>query len=187
MASIFDSVPISGGHSWTIVSKLGHILTIAEQTYGPRDKDYTILGVELTSNPVPTYWYPGDSKHILIQITAECMNNMDKAVFQVAHEAVHCLFPPGGNIRVSVLEEGIACHFQLEYCKNNGHGNYLKLNDPRYEDALTQYKKLLAIDSGIIKNLRRIQPTVSLVTKKDLLSVNSTIPDTLIDELIKKF
>ena len=49
MSSIFISNPITDGHSWTITSKLGHIIRTAEEKYGPRDFSYTILGVEFNS------------------------------------------------------------------------------------------------------------------------------------------
>jgi len=88
---------IPEGHSWTITSKFGHILRTAEEKYGERDKSYTILGVEFTTYIKPQIWYPGNCKHVSIQITINCLNDINRAIFQVAHETIHFLCPTGGQ------------------------------------------------------------------------------------------
>ena len=75
MPSIYSSTPIPNGHSWTIVSKLGHILQTAQSKYGDRDKCYTILGVELTDRDITQIWYLGNCKNVVIQIQSDCENN----------------------------------------------------------------------------------------------------------------
>ena len=164
MSSIFISHQIPNGFSWTITSKLGHILRTAEEKYGPRDYTYTILGVEFNQDGHPRIWYPEDCKNVVIQISMDCINNLNRAVFQVAHEAIHCLCPTGRNT-ANVLEEGLADLFSIEYTLANGNGVWTA-SDQKYTDASELVKQLLSIDTEIIKKLRLIQPTISLIDKE---------------------
>ncbi len=182
---IFLTQEIQGGYTWTITSKLGHILRTAEEKYGNRDKEYTILGVEVSQNEQPQIWYPGNCKHIAIQLTQGCIVNMNRAVFQLAHEAIHCLSPTGGQ-NANYLEEGLATHFSIEYTFSNGHGTWTA-ERPKYVDALSKVRELLKIDSDIIKKVRVIQPTISLITVDNLLATNDKIPEKLAVELVMKF
>ncbi|MCX8461998.1 hypothetical protein OTH22_00925 [Bacteroides fragilis] len=86
-------LPSNDGYTWTIVSRLGDMLNEAEALFGERDKRYTILGIELANIKQPQIWYPSECNHVIIQVTEDCSNSMEKAIFQVAHEAIHCLCP----------------------------------------------------------------------------------------------
>ncbi len=186
MSSIFRTEPFQKGYTWTIISKLGHILESAEKKFGERDKSYTILGVEITNQSRPQIWYPGNSKNIIIQITDNCLFDLNRAVFQVAHESVHCLCPTEGN-HTNVLEEGLANLFSIEYCKLNGHGDKWSANEIDYTNASENVSKFLRYDSDIIKKLRAIEPKISMINKDLIKKVNSSIPESLIDNLTKKF
>ena len=183
--TIFYSIPIPDGHSWTIISKFGHILQTAEAKYGERDKSYTILGIEFTKVNNPQIWYPEACKNIIIQITVSCSDDMNRAVYQVAHEAIHCLFPSGGE-NSNFLEEGLATHFSIEYTQSNGHGTW-NSNDTKYEEALNLVNELFGIDPHIIKKLRYTEPILSLVTKELLIITNSKIPEDLAAKLVRRF
>lgn len=185
MSSIFISHPIQGGYSWTITSKLGHILRTAEEKYGQRDHTYTILGVEFNQDGHPRIWYPGDCKNVVIQISMNCINDINRAVFQVAHEAIHCLCPTGQN-SANVLEEGLANLFSIEYTLANGHGIWAS-NDQKYTDASELVKQLLSFDQEIIKKLRLVQPTISSIDKDLILSINPNVPEGLADNLTRIF
>ena len=184
-SSIYITKQIPNGYSWTIISKLGSILQVAESKYGERDKSFTILGIEITTNDIPQIWYPDSGKNIIIQITMDCLNDMNKAVYEVAHETIHCLFPAIGQ-KASCLEEGLAVHFATEYTQNYGHGSWFP-NSPKYDNALKLIKQLFAIDADIIKKLRQRQPIISPATKELLMDINPNIPDSLAIELTKKF
>ncbi len=188
MHSIFESHPIDKGHSWTIITKFGHILKKAEKKYGNRDNNYTILGIELTSKNNPQIWFPnyGKSIYIVIQITENCLNDMDRAVFQVAHETIHCLSPIKEN-KVSVLEEGLATLFSIEYCKKNNHGKSWSAKKAEYINAQILVKELFKIDKNIIKKLRAVQPSFSKISKQLILKTNPEIPELLAKELTKPF
>ena len=181
MSAIFVSHPITDGYSWTITSKLGHILKIAEEKYGPRDYSYTILGVEFNQDGHPRFWYPGNRKHVIIQISMNCINDFNRAVFQVAHEAIHCLCPTGKK-SANVLEEGLANLFSIEYTLANGNGIWSS-NSQKYTDASELVKQLLSFDSEIIKKLRLVEPTISLIDKDLILKTNPNIPEELADNL----
>jgi hypothetical protein len=187
MSSLFISTPIHpSGHSWTITTKFGDILRTAESKYGDRDKSYTLLGVEFTTLGNPQIWYPGNCNHIAIQITIECLQDMNRAVFQMAHEAVHCLCPTG-TARANYLEEGLACYFSIEYTKEHGHGVNWSYVGIKYQKALEYVKSLLAIDSEIIRKVRQNEPVLALVTKELLIEVNHKIPHDLAEKLTEEF
>jgi len=185
MSSIFISHPIPNGHSWTITSKLGHILRTAEEKYGPRDHTYTILGVEFNQDGHPRIWYPGDCKNVIIQISMNCINDINRAVFQVAHEAIHCLCPTGTKT-ANVLEEGLANLFSVEYTLTNGNGVWTS-NGQKYTDASELVKQLLSFDQEIIKKLRLVQPTISSIDKDLILKTNSNVPEDLAESLTRIF
>ena len=150
MSTIFISHPIANGHSWTITSKLGEILSIAETMYGPRDYSYTILGVEFNQDGHPRIWFPGSRKNIIIQISMNCIDDLNRAVFQVAHEAIHCLSPTGSN-NANVLEEGLANLFSIKYTQAYGHGTW-ESNDKKYNDASELVEQLLSFDNTTVLN-----------------------------------
>ncbi len=185
MSTIFISNPLPNGHSTTITSKFGHILNSAELKYGERDKSYTLLGIEFTSDVLPRIWYPGNCKNVIIQITMNCLNDINRAVYQVAHETIHCLSPTGGR-NGNFLEEGLAVHFSIEYTRNNGNGIWLS-GIPKYDVALRLIEQLFIIDQDIIKKLRQKEPIFSLMTKELLIMTNKNIPENLADNLTKKF
>jgi hypothetical protein len=186
MSSIFKSLQIPNGHSWTITTKFGHILRTAEERYGERDKSYTLLGIEFTNQGNPQIWYPGNCKNVSIQITENCLNDINRAVFQVAHETIHCLCPTGKQ-NANVLEEGLANLFSIEYCAENGHGNNWSSNKEEYTNASDLVNELLEFDKDIIKKLRVVQPTISLIDKALILEICPTIPEQLAETLTIKF
>jgi hypothetical protein len=54
------------GYTWTLPSRLGEMLALATQMFGPRDHGYTLLGIEFVADN-PRLWYPGE-KDIIIQL-----------------------------------------------------------------------------------------------------------------------
>jgi len=185
MSSIFIANPFPNGYTWTITSKLGHIIKEAENRYGERDKSYTILGVEFNQDGHPRIWYPGNRKDVVIQISLSCINDLNRAVFQVSHEIIHCLSPTGIK-SANQLEEGLANLYSIEYTKQNGHGIWTA-SDTKYTDATKLVEQLLNIDSDIIKKARNIQPTISKIDKEILKQANSLVPADLAEKLTERF
>lgn len=175
-----------GTWKWTLTSILGDSLAKAESQFGQRDKDYTILGIEFVDQPQPCIWYSSSSrlgKHIIIRLMINCVEDFNQGVFQLTHEVIHCLSPIGPAIAATVLEEGLASYFSQEYSKN--HGNLV--NSGNYLEARNLVEELLAIDIDIIKKLREIQPTISLITEAEILSVNDSVPQRLARDLTQLF
>jgi hypothetical protein len=111
------------------------------------------------------------------------MNDINKAVYQAAHEIIHCLSPQG-NKCVNVLEEGLATFFAVEYTKENGHGCW-NIDEMKYKYAYDLVDRLLSYNNNLIKELRTIQPKISLITKTDILLLDNRIPEDLVDKLLE--
>lgn len=166
--NIFSSTKIEGGHSWTIISRLGDILSEIETRYGERDKSFTILGVELTDTNNPRVWFPGNCKNVIIQIKEYCLSDEWQAIFQVAHEAIHCLNPTIYGT-ANYLEEGLATYFSIDYCKQNGHLYYV--DDEKYTIASKMVEKLLEYDVNSIKEIRKHTQSLSCVDCECIMNI----------------
>ena len=148
----------SSGYTWTLASRLGHMLHVAEELFGQRDCSYTILGIEFRKGN-PQIWYPTygeDKQNIVVQLcltTATVVPANPKRVYhELAHETVHLLAPTGCK-HATNLEEGVACFFADYYLEH-----HLKtprcwpLNPRSYQDALDIVKPHLEMcSSGIRK------------------------------------
>jgi len=57
-------------YSWSITSRLSNMLSVAEDYFGERNKEYSIIGIEIENTKQPYIWYPNDanSKHVIIRI-----------------------------------------------------------------------------------------------------------------------
>ena len=185
--TIFSAVPIKGGYSWTITSLLGSFLMDAGKLFGERDRSFNILGVELCDHEQPMTWYPGSldgCKDVIIQITRDCETNINKAIFQVSHETIHCLCPKPGR-HANVLEEGLATLFSMYESTKYGTGYYP--SSLAYVSAMGKVKELLGLDGSIIKKARMLEPDFSLITKDMLLSLLPSIKDDLLEVLLEPF
>jgi hypothetical protein len=172
------------GYTWTLASRLGEMLHRAEQLYGARDASYTILGFEFGAG-VPHIWYPGNRRHIVIQLTLECLTDLRRACYQLAHECVHVLAPTGGQT-ANVLEEGLASHFSELYFQDTFAAT-MPSDLQSYADACGSVRQLLAIDQTIIRTLRSTQPAFHLVTADNILALRTDVPRPLAESLVVPF
>ena len=109
--------------SWTLATRLGVALNFAEQRYGKRDLDWTLLGVDFARTASPQIFYAGHGggrRDIVIHLTESAATNEKQALFQLAHEVIHVLSPIGPDVRSSILEEGIATYNSLDYVRSVG-------------------------------------------------------------------
>jgi hypothetical protein len=141
--------PIAGGFTWTLASRLGSLLNEAECQYGPRNRNFTILGVEFREG-VPQVWFPGNCGHVVVQLGLSAMQDPNIALFQLAHETVHLLDPEAGG--TNNLEEGLATHFALGIMQSLG-VNY-PTGDPRYNAACAFVRAMLTERPDAPKELR---------------------------------
>jgi hypothetical protein len=164
---LFTSMPIPGGGSYTLTTYFGKMLSEAEELYGRRDMDWTPIGVEFFSGDVPHIWFPGNRKHVCIRLTFSAVNDLDEALWQLAHEIVHILGPVVAG-KANNLEEGLATHFALNisHYADKPRAALLRqrVEQPasKYCSPLRDCEALLQIDPDIIKKLRRQQSYLSL-------------------------
>jgi hypothetical protein len=172
------------GYTWTLASLLGHMLQVSQEMFGSRDLSYTLLGVEFSEGG-PQTWYPGNCKHIVIQLGLECINDVVQACYELAHECTHLLSPLGGNYS-TVLEEGLATYFSEFYVKQHIGRDY-HAGMESYKSACSKVKFLLNIDPDAIKKLRIEQPAISLISKDLILKNYPQVPEEMAESLAEKF
>ena len=166
----FNTKALDGGsgYAWSLPSRIGRMLSYAEDLFGARDKTWTILGVEICmDSTVPQNWYPGSfegRQNIIFQLVPPADKDLVTACFQLSHEVVHALSPALGH-RCNVLEEGVASWFS-EYYLEKELGicrSYVSL--PSYKAANALVKSLLAMDQYAIKKLRCVEPCFCKITR----------------------
>jgi hypothetical protein len=65
----FVTTKWENGFTWTLASRLGEMLHIAEEMFGPRDMQFTILGVDFKEG-IPQTWYPGSRRTSLSSLAS---------------------------------------------------------------------------------------------------------------------
>ena len=173
------------GYTWTLASRLGDMVHMAEELFGWRDYSYTLLGVEF-SDDGPQIWYPRNRRHIIIQLSLPAAANMSQACYQMAHETVH-LLAPSGSRNANNFEEGVACYFAAYYMKK-------KLNEPSWSPNLPSYRRALALikprldeDVYCVCRLRDTKPSFRDMRKEDISTEFSDLTSDDLDFLISKF
>ena len=183
-SNLLIAQPIAGGFSWTLASRLGALLAEAETRYGARDPSFTILGFEFRDG-VPQVWFPGNRKHVVIQLGAACLSDEPRAVFQLAHECVHLLHPILAGT-ASVLEEGLATHYSIERVRAICNVTY-SAGNPAHERAAALVDVLLASDPAGIRSLRARHSSLSAVTPDELAVIYPSLKVSSAEELCQRF
>ena len=175
-----------GTVSWTLASRLGDMLDMAEKLFGGRDTSYTLLGTQFTSDG-PRIWYRGKHrKHIIIQLSLRAATNMSWACYQMAQETVHLLAPSVGR-NAKNFEEGVSCYFAAYYMKEKFNEPYWRPNHPNYERALALVKPRLDEDIDCVRRIRKNQPSFWDMTKEDISEEFPNLESEDVDFLISEF
>jgi hypothetical protein len=164
----------------TLCTLLWYYISEAEKVYGPRDKSFTVVGVEFSSllpacmGRVKPIW---SHEFLLVQIDVRFILNRWNIRCIMAHESVHLLKPTfGQGSHTTVLEEGAAEVFAIKemtkFCNSKWAG--MEPGSP-YDVAKNLVEQLLAMDGEAIRKVRVIQPCLSLVTPADLQAVVPSI------------
>ncbi|MEH2289305.1 hypothetical protein [Nostoc sp.] len=189
MATVQDSLvianplPSGDGYTWTLASRLGEIISDIEAQFGKRDRSWTILGIEFCDSG-PKTWFPGDCGHIVIQLGSSAKEDPVQALFQLAHESVHLLDPVVSSFG-TVLEEGLATYFSLQYIEQF-HSNYTT-SDMNYATAARLTAHLLDINPMAIKELRSRGIKIAQITASQLLAVCPKLPKSIALALVTPF
>ncbi len=117
-----------GSHTpMTLPEYASWFLTDIENWFGPRDRSFTLLGIDIDRTPgrSPHLWYPdsgippndaeGRSRHVVIRLGPAALGDPARARWQLAHECFHLLDPWSATIDgrpASWLEEGLAAWYQ---------------------------------------------------------------------------
>ena len=164
-------LPTQTGYTWTLTSRLGHILRMVEDYFGSRDKSFTLLGLEFCSSG-PNTWFPSNCKNVIIQLSYFASNDEKQACYQIAHECVHLLSPVTlGN--ENNLEEGVATYFASEYMKKFMADSSWYTTMDSYKEAERIVFKIMAEDMECVKKLRRLEPSLSKVTMEQLKTLDA--------------
>ena len=183
---VADELLERSGFTWTLASVLGSLLALAEERFGPRDSDYCLLGIEFAATG-PQVWYPGNRKHIVIQLSLNSLTNVHSALYELSHECVHLLSPTGTK-SANVLEEGLATLFSVEQMeKYYGVGWWSEKRNHAYFEAAAKVGELLALDNNVILQLRQEEATISSITSEMILRYCPAVSLELAERLSAKF
>ncbi len=171
------------GYGWTLTSLLGEFLHSLEVKFGPRDQAYAPLGIEFCGDR-PRLWYPGNRRQVVIMLTDSAREDTPRAIFQLAHEAVHLLAPTGGR-GAPVVEEGLATLFSHEVSAALGLG--LVSSAPAYLNAAGLAARWLKDDPDGIRRTRLTEPGFALWRPATLLSANPGMQGDLAHALCQPF
>jgi len=182
--------PYDTGFSWTLAAVLGEIILKAEEMFGDRDRSYTLLGIDFAPDPLGASrtWTPGNCKHIIVQLSMDCLTDRYQAYLNLAHEGVH-LISPTGKADANVLEEGLAVYFSRWYMNDvfgDGWWNG-RLKKDAYGQAFDAVTELLQYDENIIKKLRHVQPTIAYITAEQIQAHCPAAPKELAAFLASRF
>jgi hypothetical protein len=180
--------------TWTLATRYGVALQFAEQRYGQRDLNWTLLGVDFAQLNAPQIFYAGiydGRKDIVIQLTANAARDEKRALFQLAHEVIHTLSPIGPDARSSVLEEGIATYNSLDYVRYAGFKiSPTYINAENYSDAYWTIVELEAKQPDFQARtaaLRKRYGSLSGLTAVQIQSAYPSIDPTLASRLARNF
>lgn len=193
---LFITTPLlnANGYTYTLTSVISKMIDLAENDFGTRDQSYTLLGIEFVENETPKIWFPNNNERIVIQLQLQCLQEPDRACFQLAHEVIHLLSPIKGN-EASVLEEGIATHFQVQFMQNHYASigwlptkiDWTEIGCQSYVKAMNAVKKLLTVDVDSIKKLRFHEPVISHITSKLIHELYPSFSKAVADNLETRF
>lgn len=167
----FKIVQSNGIWTYTLTTLLGEWLHLAEERFGPRDRSWTILGVEVGGRR-PCVWYPGPGrKHVAVELSAVCQSNEFEARYELSQEIVHLLAPNGGGPALNI-EEGAATLFANQVGPR-------PVTAPSYVKVLSYVEELLKLDANAIKKLRkeklRFQDFTPEFIKKHIVGVSDQL------------
>lgn len=169
---------------------LNHMLSLAENEYGPRDQAFTIWNIEFTRTHPSVYGLRFGAKVVTIILSRSVLalarsGEFRNAYWELAHECVHLLSPPMQKGPI-VLEEGVACNFQRRYMQE-----HFEFERPQkmacYASAEAKFQELRNLDEDIVWKLRQEEPVFRGITPALILRHCPAASDELAEALAKPF
>ena len=172
-------------YSWTLTSVFSHLLFEVEERFGPRDREWTPLGIEFSGQDGPRIWFPGNRKHISIVLSDAARIVPKRAIFQISHEVIHLLSPAGMIDGTPVIEEGLAVANAHRVSRD------WKLDfwhvERNYLDAEKKTAMLLEETPDAIRIMRERQPSFRLFNADLICSVAPAFPREIAEQLCQPF
>ena len=169
-----------GSHSpMTLPEYASWFLADIERQFGPRDRSFTLVGIDIDRTPgrPPHLWYPdsgippddaeGRSRHIVIRRGPAALGDPARASWQLAHECFHLLDPWSGTVDgrpANWLEEGLAVWYQ----------------NSRVPEA-EWHESSYALAEDLVGSLMSVLPqAVKRIRKERSLRISEFTPDVLV-------
>jgi hypothetical protein len=187
---------VSCTYHWTLTSRFGQALDMAEDLFGPRDRSYTILGIDFTTEAQPSHWYPhdqyGTGKTVIVLLTANAASDENRALYQLSHESFHLLSSTVLGT-ASNLEEGLATYFSLWYMTRIGRplsADYIAL--PKYRGVFEDVQDLVKLYPDMAARIKRFRSEgpprgVSTMSRAEFQHIFPKAPVQLAEELTRTF
>jgi hypothetical protein len=185
LGQIACELPNGGGWTWTTPSILGKLLSVAEGNFGPRDKEYTILGIEF-GGEVPCVWYPGNCSHVSVRLSETAARSFHCMLCELSHECIHLLAPNGGG-NTNRLEEGLATNFSHRVVSSTQWRAHRPIEPTSYLSAEEDLLDLLHFYPDAIRVLRQYEPAIWRFTAELILSVFPAVDQVLAQRLCAPF
>lgn len=176
----------------SLTRRLGTLLEKAEALFGPRDKTFTLLGIEFHEGPNRLNYPNVERDQIVIELSMEATRNRDQALFQLAHETVHILAPVNVGA-TTVLEEGLATYFSLT-APDFANPSYAQRSEESltgkfqpYRDALDDVRALLFMDPTVVSRIRQTNELFGSITVRRLREAAPHCPTEVATRLARTF
>jgi hypothetical protein len=175
MNFVCEPLPDDGGYTWTLATILSRLIEMAEERYGRRDPSWTPVGIEF-SDDGPQTWYPGNRRHVAIQLSRSALEQPDRAIWQLAQEVPHLLSPTGRHNTATLFEEGI-CGVFARSIADLWHLTAWrgKPQGTRHGEAADLVQPLLEAHPDLVRRLRETQPCISAIDPKLIASICPTL------------
>lgn len=183
-------------YHWTLTSRLGQALDMAESLFGPRERSCTILGIDFTTDTHPSHWYPhdqyGTAEMVIVLLTMDAASDETRALYQLSHESFHLLSSTALGTTTN-LEEGLATYFSLRYMGQIGRplsADYIA--SPKYRDAFDDVQALIKLYPDLTARIRRFRSKepyrgVSTMSRQEFQHLFPKAPTQLAKELMRTF
>ena len=173
--------------------RFAHMLSVAEQSYGLRTHQRTMLPVGFHVG-FPQVFCPSPGT-VEIRLPFGYKSEVELSCYMLAHECIHVLvLSPVSSHGATVLEEGLAMSFAHQYVRDHAAGDWTHSSelwthsgDQRYDVARALVECFLATRPDAIRRLREREPIVSRISAKLISEMYPEVPASVARNLTIQF